>query len=96
MIEDLPVDMSESRWVVEAPSYQIHFWKQLSTPAPPARPLWESDLHRLVGIGSVDEALQWAEAHSDGRMIAVYAEVDRGEANRGLVLLKGTDPTWEG
>lgn len=92
MIEEQPVDVLESRWVVDTPTYQVHFWRQRSNPRPPAKPLWSSELHRLVGVRSVHEALEWAESHAGSRTVAVYAEVDRGE-DLGLVLIYGTDPT---
>lgn len=92
MIEERPVDVTESRWVVGEPSYQVQFWRQLSDPEPPLMPLWESEVHRLVGVNDVADALGWAEAHAGGRRIVIYAEIDRGP-NVGLVRVRGVDPT---
>jgi len=92
MIEERPVDVTESRWVVDKPSYQVHFWRQCNDPEPPTVPLWASEIHRLVGVSDVADALDWAQAHAGGRRVVLYAEVDRGP-NVGLVQLRGVDPT---
>jgi hypothetical protein len=92
MIEERPIEIDESRWVVGEPSYQIQFWRKMNDPAPPLVPMWASELHRIVGVEDVEEALAWAEANAAGRRVVVYAEVDRAP-NIGLVRLRGKDPT---
>lgn len=95
MIEELPVDIAEARWVEDSPTYQVVFWKRMNDPEPPLRPMWWSDATRLAGVGDIREVLEWAEAHAEGREIAIYAELDRGKEH-GNVRLLGIDPTWAG
>lgn len=95
MIEERPVDRYEVRWVEDEPTYQVHFWKRLNAPDPPLRPMWLQDSYRLTGVAGVQEAHEWAQARADGRDIAIYAELDRGDQH-GLVRLMGFDPTWAG
>jgi hypothetical protein len=95
LIEERPVDVMESRWVVSQPSYQVQFWHQLNDPEPPLVPLWSCYSTRLVGVSEATEALAWAEARANGRRIVLYAEVDRGD-DVGLVRLHGIDPTRGG
>jgi hypothetical protein len=74
---------------------QVVFWYKLNDPDPPLVPLWSEEPHRLRGIADVSEVLAWAEAKANGRDLTIYAEIDRGP-DRGLVLVRGVDPTWAG
>lgn len=91
MIEQ-PVDVTERRWVITGPSYQVQFWQKLNDPGPPLVPLWESEVHRLSEVSDVREILDWAKSNTAGRLVVIHAEVDRGD-NTGLVGLYGSDPT---
>lgn len=91
-MRELPVDIAESRWVEDQPTYQVHFWTKLNDPGPPFAPLWSKDAYRLAGVTDVHDVLEWAKARANGREIAIYAEVDRGH-DRGDVRLVGVDPT---
>jgi hypothetical protein len=92
MIEEYPIEL-EARWVVDQPTYQVVFWHKLNDPDPPLVPLWSEEPHRLRDVVDVSEVLTWANAHAEGREVAIYAEVDRGP-DQGLVLVVGRDPTW--
>jgi hypothetical protein len=74
---------------------QVVFWYKLNDPDPPLVPLCSEEPHRLRGIADVSEVLAWAEAKANGRDLTIYAEIDRGP-DRGLVLVRGVDPTWAG
>jgi len=74
---------------------QVVFWYKLNDTDPPLVPLWSEEPHRLRGIADVSEVLAWAEAKANGRDLTIYAEIDRGP-DRGLVLVRGVDPTWAG
>jgi len=74
---------------------QVVFWYKLNDPDPPLVPLWSEEPHRLRGIADVSEVLAWAEAKANGRDLTIYAAIDRGP-DRGLVLVRGVDPTWAG
>jgi hypothetical protein len=92
-MEELPVDIAEARWYEDEPTYQVVFWQKLNDPDPPLRPMWWSHSTRLAGVKDIYEVLEWAEAHADGRDIAIYVELDRGKEN-GNIRLLGVDPTW--
>lgn len=81
-MDERPVDIAEARWVEDDPTYQVVFWKGAG---------W-SDHTRLAGVKDIHEVLAWAEAHADGRDIAIYVELDRGKEHGHLRLL-GVDPT---
>jgi hypothetical protein len=94
VIVEFPIVL-DSRWVIDEPTYQVVFWRKHNDPEPPLRPLWGSEPHRLREVADLNEVLVWAETHANGRLVAIYAEVDRGP-DQGLVLLRGRDPTWDG
>ena len=88
MIEDREFDPWEMRWSETGPVYQVEFW---STPGG-AGSMWHADVRRLLEAADVEEVLAWARAQSEGRDIAIWAEISRGP-DQGRVLLFGVDPT---
>lgn len=92
MIEHKPVSVDDDRWEHEATVYRVYFWKQISFPEPPDKPMWFCDPQQILGASDVVEVLGWAEANADGRRFTVYVEVNRG-TNTGLVHIYGIDPT---
>jgi hypothetical protein len=68
--------------------YRVIFWKKGAS--------YEFD---VLGVADVHEAIEWAEqeAGARGSTYTLFALVERGEADRGLVWLAGVDPTvWSG
>jgi hypothetical protein len=89
-----PVDPRDTLWEIDSPSYRIYFWER--QPPPPGAPElvgYHSAEFEASGVEDVGEVLAWAkETATAGATYTVYAVVEfAGE--RGLVRLRGADPT---
>lgn len=95
-------DPREDGWHGEPIGYRVDFWRPMGNVEP--RPLhigvmFEASEWLLTHIRDVAEAIEWADANADGRTYTLYAVYERG-SERGLILLRGLDPTrsrigWE-
>lgn len=83
--------VDDERWVEQALSYRVDFWRRPVAGAQEPS-LWMVSPRRLTNVRDVEEVFDWARRHAEGRQFAVYVEVDRGK-NRGLIRLYGVDPT---
>ena len=74
-----PVDPRDTYWEQDDPVYRVHFWQgQISSE-------WEVD------GADVDEVLNWAQEHAQGRSFVLYARIVKNDGP-GLIRLLGTDP----
>jgi len=86
VVDVQPIDpRTDPRWETHpVHDYRVIFWKKGAA--------YEFD---VLGVADVHEAIEWAEqeASARGSTYTLFALVERGEADRGLVWLAGVDPT---
>ncbi len=81
------------RWMVDAPTYRVDFWR-VAAPADPARGVaagYERESH-LVYEADVTEVISWAGEVADGRSVTIYATASAA-GEPGLIRLCGRDPS---
>jgi hypothetical protein len=96
LMEAQSTDPRDGRWRQDATAYRVDFWRPLGGLAPRELGIgvmFASDEWLLTGVRDVVEAIAWADANADGRTYTLYAVLDRGGDARGLILLRGIDPT---
>jgi hypothetical protein len=89
-------DPREDSWRGEPIAYRVDFWKPLGNLNPRRLSIgvpFQSDEWMLTDVRDVSEAIEWADAHADGRTYTLYAVYERG-SERGLIHLLGVDPTY--
>jgi hypothetical protein len=89
-------DPREDRWRGEPIAYRVDFWKPLGNLNPRRLSIgvpFQSDEWMLTDVRDVSEAIEWADAHADGRTYTLYAVYESG-AERGLIHLLGVNPTY--
>jgi hypothetical protein len=86
VVDVQPIDTrTDPRWETHpVRDYRVTFWKKGAA--------YEFD---VLGVADVHEAIEWAEqeASARGSTYTLFALVERGEADGGLVWLAGVDPT---
>lgn len=81
------VDPRDISWELAQPVYRVYFW---GLPGPDVAQA--CDERRITDAGDVEEVMEWAHQHAEGRIFVVYAEASDGAA-RGLLRLYGEDPS---
>lgn len=88
------VDPRDVGWEIGSPLYRVYFWER--QPPPPGAPElvgYHSAEFEASGAEDVGEVLAWGEETATaGSTYTVYAVVEIG-GERGLVRLRGADPT---
>ncbi|WP_167582684.1 hypothetical protein [Kineococcus rubinsiae] len=80
------VDPRDISWELAQPVYRVYFW---GLPGPDVARA--CDERRISGAGDVEEVLEWAHRHAQGRVFVAYVETSDADA-RGLLRLFGEDP----
>lgn len=89
------VDPRDPRWSDEPTGYRVFFWRARGPIGPRELNVgvpYESETYDLTDARDVEEPLEWARAHADGRTFTLYALHDR-EPEHGLIHLAGIHPT---